>query len=353
MAEHRQRVRVSTNESGTAEYKWVNAKGADALNDRIVKTYIESGRINEFLSVIPTEASSPTFREYVADWLETYKKPTLKPTTYKGYKSYLSAHLLKVFGDKPLSSITTKDIQEFLNERVNLSRKTLKLMLDFLGMIFKDAKEDHYMQTIPTESRKLKIPSNKIKERNALSKDEIKDIENHLFELKDEDRKMFALMMFGGLRRGEALGVKWNDIQWEDGYIHITRNVTFAKNQPCIGTPKTQKGYRLIPLNDTLIKYLGEKRTDDAFIIGEEQAISHQSFKWRMKRIQNTIDLHGATPHVLRHTYLTYLAATGLDVKTLQAIAGHSDIRTTMNRYVHPQKENIMRAGALVDKMLD
>ena len=72
-----------------------------------------------------------------------------------------------------------------------------------------------------------------------------------------------------------------------------------------------------------------------------------------MKRVQNTIDLHGATPHILRHTYLTYLAATGLDVKTLQAIAGHSDIRTTMNRYAHPQKENVIRAGALVDKMFD
>ena len=72
-----------------------------------------------------------------------------------------------------------------------------------------------------------------------------------------------------------------------------------------------------------------------------------------MKRVQNTIDLHGATPHVLRHTYLTHLAATGLDVKTLQAIAGHSDITTTMNRYVHTQKENVIRAGALVDKMFD
>ena len=62
------------------------------------------------------------------------------------------------------------------------------------------------------------------------------------------------------------------------------------------------------------------------------------SYRGRMERIEATIDPHGATAHIFRHSYLTYAAGLGTDLKTLQSIAGHADIQTTTNRYVHRTK---------------
>ena len=64
-----------------------------------------------------------------------------------------------------------------------------------------------------------------------------------------------------------------------------------------------------------------------------------------MERIEASFDLHGATAHIFRHSYLTYAAGLGTDLKTLQSIAGHADIQTTMNRYVHKQNDKIIETG--------
>ena len=141
-------------------------------------------------------------------------------------------------------------------------------------------------------------------------------------------------MMLTVMRRGEALGLRWEDIDVKAGLIHIKRN----------GTPKTAKGERDVPLNNMLIAHL-EPLQQEGFIIGDTEPISRMSYRRRMDRIQSTIDLHGATAHIFRHSYLTYAARLGTDVKTLQSIAGHSDIQTTMNRYVHTQTTNIVEAG--------
>ena len=72
------------------------------------------------------------------------------------------------------------------------------------------------------------------------------------------------------------------------------------------------------------------------------------TFKRTFQRIAKTIDLHGATPHVFRHSFLTYAQTVVTDIKTLQAIAGHADIQTTMNRYVHQQSDRIVETGKRV-----
>ena len=71
-----------------------------------------------------------------------------------------------------------------------------------------------------------------------------------------DDRRMMALMMLTGMRRGEALGLRWEDIDLSVGLIHIQRNVTYAQNQPFIGTPKTAKGERDVPINNMLLSHL-------------------------------------------------------------------------------------------------
>ena len=73
-----------------------------------------------------------------------------------------------------------------------------------------------------------------------------------------------------------------------------------------------------------------------------------------MYRIRKQVNLHNATAHahVFRHSYLTYAAGTGTDVKTLQAIAGHADIQMTMNKYVHKQTSHIIDAGSRLEALL-
>ncbi|MGI6174528.1 MAG: tyrosine-type recombinase/integrase, partial [Christensenellales bacterium] len=77
-----------------------------------------------------------------------------------------------------------------------------------------------------------------------------------------------------------------------------------------------------------------------------------RKYERSMERIERTIDLHGATAHILRHTYLTLLNNAGIDPKTIQAIGGHADIGTTMNRYVHSQQKQVLSAGETMGKVL-
>lgn len=260
----------------------------------------------------------------------------------------LSAHLIAAFGDKQLDEITTADVQLFLNERSHLSCKTLKLMLDFMVQVFKVAIEDGYMEHDPTASRKLVIPSTKKTEREAISMEEFQDILANIGKLQTQDRRLMALMMLTGMRRGEVLGLQWADIDWGKGLIHVRRNVTFAGNQPHVGTPKTEKGTRQIPIVGMLREYLEPVGTGEKFIIGGDKPITEMTFKRTFQRIAKTIDLHGATPHVFRHSFLTYAQTVVTDIKTLQAITGHADIQTTMNRYVHQQRDRIVETGKRV-----
>lgn len=256
----------------------------------------------------------------------------------------LNAHLYPVFAEREIAEITTGDIQEFLNARTHLAEKTLKELITFLREVFADAIEDNYMKKNPTISRKLVIPSHKKAERNALSKDQILDILDQAGKLDGYDKRLICLLLLTGMRRGEVLGLRWEDLDIEDGLIHVRRNVTFPQNQPHIGTPKTKKGERSIPLEPVLWELL-QPAQKEGFIIGGDKPITHMVFRRSWERISKKVNLYGASPHIFRHSYLTLANNAGVDPKTLQAIGGHADITTTMNTYVHQQLEQIRGAG--------
>ena len=104
---HKHGVRIAASDDGAPVHKWITAHSVDALNDRIVQTYIESGRIGEFMKLpngrdaveeLPNRRTTKTFSAYVEEWLTVYKAQSLKPTTLRGYRSMMSAHLTAAFG---------------------------------------------------------------------------------------------------------------------------------------------------------------------------------------------------------------------------------------------------------------
>ena len=164
---------------------------------------------------------------------------------------------------------------------------------------------------------------------------------------------LLALFIHTGARRGEVLGLRREDIDFDKKLVHIRRNNTQITGKGAhIGTTKTKNGARDIPFGDHFKELLLPFRST-GYLFGGEEPFQSWDYDKLMRRLKKRVNLHGATTHVLRHPYLTMLAGEGVDLKTLQTIAGHANIQTTMDIYVSPRTDKITAAGETMDKLLN
>lgn len=328
MAIIRRRVIIGYHDDGTEIVKRIQAKDKNEANDKVVQAYIDSGRIWEFLDHASGKQKKKTqtcFKAYAEEWMKTFKKPKLKPKTFQSYVGYLHTHLYPAFGERFIEEITTQDVQQFMNERSHLARKSLKSYHDLLAQILDAAVEDKIIEENPAKSKRLANPSTKETVREAVPEEQFREIMKNLMKMDNgEEKLMLALLIFTGMRRGEVLGLRWDDIDFEQKCIHIRRNVTHPGNPPVIGTPKTRSGVRDVYFGENLEAILVAMK-GEGFVFGGEKPLSRKEYLTLDSRIRKKVDLHGATPHVLRHTYLTTAAGENIDPKTLQSMAGHAD----------------------------
>ena len=144
-----------------------------------------------------------------------------------------------VMGMTAATVLTMKAIQEFLNGRSDRSRKTLQELLTLLKAILESARKDRLIEFNPADDRRLRIPSDKKTERKALSMEDEKDILANISKLQKQDQRFLALLIYTGMRRGEILGLMWDDIDLEENVIYVRRNVTYpsGQNDPLVQYP--------------------------------------------------------------------------------------------------------------------
>ena len=357
MAKHRLRICVGYNDDGSLIVKRISGNTETELADNVVKAILVSARRNEFVQdvVMPPVQNVVTFREYAEDWYNTYKVGHIKATTLGGYRTMLESHLYPAFGNKDIKEITTKAIQEMLNGKKDKSRKTLQDIIIFFRAILESARKDGIIEVNPADDNRITIPSSKKTVRNALSIDSIKDIVSSIATLPEiDDRRFQALLVFTGMRRGEVLGLKWEDIDLSNSVIHVQRNITYPRgcNEPLVGTTKTESGVRDIPILPQLLDFLKPLGTSGYIIGGGQKPNTLSVVRRRNERINRLIDLHGATPHIFRHSFATMLYDVGADIKTIQSIMGQSDYKTTADRYCHPRDDRKKSAVDSVNLML-
>ncbi len=285
---------------------------------------------------------SETFSDYVDSIFDVFLRPRWKDTTVVTNKFLLTKHILPFFGDMELGKITTADVQRFFQGKRDFSKSYTKQMLIILHEILSNAVEDGRIEKEPTLSKRITLPT-KVTKRDTLQADDFRDVISNLEKLAPEDALLLALLGFTGMRRGEVLGLKWENVK--DDVICVRSEVTFRSNQPIYHDyAKTKSGIRDIPIIDELKPYLVNR--GEGFVIGGgDMPCTQSKFDRAWQRIGRTINLHGATPHVFRHTFLSMVAASGVDPKTLQVLAGHSDFNFTYSHYVHGIEENITNAG--------
>jgi len=355
-AKYRQRVIIGTDGNGKDLVQWACGNTQQEFQRAVVNIY-NANRLSERAEE-PPKAKGIAFDTYATEWFETFKRPKLKPKTATSRESFFKKHITGGFGNRPIDSITSKDVQALLNAKVGYSRDYIRDIMNYMNGIFKAAVEDGIIQKNPMDSRLIFNPSKKVNKRRALTKAEKADIVANIPRLdKRNDRMFMAFLMFTGMRPGEIYALRWEDIDTECGLIHIRRGSSFDKGKILIGDTNTEAGIRDIPLDRRLVEFLLPLGSE-GYILQRDgshsgEPYSEQTHKRAWERIQRTIDVHGMIPYEGRHTYLTEMCEAGIDMKTMQTIAGHADERMLMRTYVHARPENVVAAGKMMDAYFD
>lgn len=308
----------------------------------------------------------PTFEELASLWLENYKT-TVKPSTFENVKSKVEKMTEEHFKELKLKKITVAYCQRVV---IELSKNYVLYnhYLSVINRIFKYAVLMDILNTNPLD--KVIKPKSRQTQRkgNFLTKEELKEFLklaqtatlSYFFPL-------VHLMAYTGLRQGEALALKWSDIDFGNKKITVNKTAVRIKEKQTLQTPKTKNSKRVISIDPTTLSILKSWKKDqikiyfkngkhfegdDNFIFTNERAdwVHIHNFIPYFKRFITDHKLKTITPHGLRHTHASLLFSAGVEPKNISDRLGHSTVQITLDLYTHITEEQ--RADT-VEKLLE
>lgn len=173
----------------------------------------------------------------------------------------------------------------------------------------------------------------------------------------DPYKTAILLCLYTGMRLGELCALKWEDIDFRDGTVTVNRTVQriavngYIKKTILMETnPKSESSKRLIPLTDEMTRLLKQLKREGDYVFGRNKPLEPRTLQYQMRKILREADVDNRNFHILRHTFATNCVESGMDIKTLSVILGHSDVKITLNRYVHPTLDSKRKQiGQLLD----
>ena len=290
-----------------------------------------------------------TLREWIPQWLRSYKQGTIKPNSYHQLE-ILADHFPDDLLDAELTQIKPMQLQAFVNQ---FSQGTSKSYMDkmrvMIHALFTTAMENDLCEKDP--SAHLKIPQIIEKPRESFTTEEVKQIVNFALDYKYPRIAVAVLVLiFTGLRRGELLGLKWEDVT--DNTITVRRGVyqDHGKTRVDDLVAKTPQSLRTVPLLPELAHRITTLPRTGQFVFGTSKGtIWHprnfsRDFGKFFKALRDVYPgVRDLTTHCCRHSFATLTLASGADLRTVQQLLGHTDIKTTA-RYTHPSMDIMQKA---------
>ena len=383
------RITLRTGESqrsnGTYSYRWTSNDGR--RHDIYANTLEELREKEELAKIdqhdgIKTETRQITVNELFDMWCDL--KRGIKDNTLQNYKYMYNMFVRPSFGKLRVTAVKKSDVKRFYNKLADdriLKVATIDTVHNILHQSFNMAVDDNIIRANPTENmlKELKKAHNFTREkRKALTVDEQKLFINYLRTNQQYNHwyPVFAVMLGTGMRVGELVGLRWCDIDLEEGNINVNHTLVYynkGDGNGCsfsINTPKTKAGERTIPMM-VFVKeaFLLEKRNQeemgitcrasidcytDFIFVNRFGDVQHQgTLNKAIRRIirdcndevllksreKNPVLLPPFSCHSLRHTFTTRMCEEGVNVKVIQDILGHKDISTTLDIYTDVTKD--------------
>lgn len=325
--------------------------------ERIMRDIIEEWEL-EANAITPTR--NPLFSEYVEKWLEK-KETTKRANTALSYRQYAEKHILPVFGDCKVQSITRQMLQNYANEKLKtLSVNTLKKHFVVINGALHDAVLDDILAANPAGDN-IEFPTAKKFEGHAYTPEQISVLLKGAAAEGEPIYSAIILAVFYGLRRSEICGLRWKDIDFDAGEMYIrntkTQNGTLVIDAEQTKTPKSRRTIGLIAGTVPYLQSLKQSQEQAGFPLGkvcvwaDGTEVRPDYVSHRAQKIMKNCGLKIIRLHDLRHTAASLLA-TQATPKQIQGFLGHADIATTMETYTHLLDADRKSTSAIMDSIL-
>ena len=343
-------ITVGRNPDGSLKRKVIYARTQKELDIKA------SALIQQIQNGFIPSNENATFGE-IAEHLCRDFKPTVSEGVRKRYVTTCQKHLGEL-SHMRVRDLKAAHLQTIINRlaKEGYATKSMSGIKQVASQVMRLAMDNDIVMRNVFE--KVKIPSVEPEKREPLTEQQLAVVNAHFL-----DHRMgvpVMLMLYAGLRRGELMALCWSDVDFEKRMIHVQEALAFeATNVGHRKAPKTTAGKRDVPILDNLYDALQQAKAQaDSFLVcPTAEGTEMTNIAWRRawesymhhlniaaggkdasRSCPQVIAMQPFTAHQLRHTFITLCHEAGIDPKVTQEMAGHADIRTTLNIYTHLTK---------------
>lgn len=305
--------------------------------------------------------TATTLSQAAEEWLEGARSGLIrnrsgdmyKPSVIRGYEQALRQHLLPDLGPHRLSEISRVDVQHVADRLLasGANPSTIRNALMPLRVIFRRAVSRGELAINPATG--VELPAVRGRRDSIVSPEQAAKL---LEALPTHDRALWGTALYAGVRRGELMAMRWEDVDLATGVVRVEASYDPAARK--FVEPKSRSGRRVVPMAAALRDLLVEHRmsVDDptGLIFGStpDRPFNHSTIRQRADRAWKKAELEPIGLHEARHTFASMMIAAGVNPKALSVYMGHSSITITLDRYGHLMPGNEEEAAGLLDAYL-
>ena len=292
--------------------------------------------------------------EQFLTWLNGEVSARVKPSTYESYYRCVYKHILPFFQREENLVIGEESVfgfVKYIREDSTIAETSKKKIFSIFKIaikeILKNSSELHALLEL------VKLPRTECREVQVFGMKEQQMIEDAALKSSDNCAIGIIICFYTGIRLGELCALKWCDIDFESGTMTIIRTVSRIrsfdiegnKTELHVGTPKSRKSIRKIPLPEFLLKLVEKsslnRKDKNCFVFtGTEEPYNPRRIQKLFKKILKDCQIPDRKFHAIRHTFATRALELGVDIKTVSELLGHSGVSITLNVYAHSLMEH-------------
>lgn len=285
-----------------------------------------------------------TFEEWCGIWLKQVR-PTIEKSTFSSYSYKTEKYILPYLPNCFISELTKKDIQRLIYhwQKHPLAPSSIRVLMQVLKCCLNQAVEDGLLRKNPCQG--VKLPKKEKRKQTALSLKQQRQLESAALAYPKEKGFPIVFALHTGLRIGEVAALKWENIDFDNGMIHITHTVqrvpllaNHKKTEVIRTSAKTQSSKRVVPISTKVKSWLRKlkKKQKGSFVFSDsEKPNEPRLITYHLHQLCKRGNISSVHFHQLRHTFATRCVEAKADISSISSLLGHSSTQMTLDVYAH------------------